>query len=109
MNQKKELTETIEIEEVIDLEEYSKANNGAPPKARKYRIKIDKEKYVVKKEQMTGHEILVLAGKTPTDRYQLNQKFKGGKVVPIDYGQTVDFTCPGVEKFMTIPLDQNEG
>lgn len=57
----------------------------------------------------TGEEILILAGKTPVNRFQLNQSSKGGKVIKILLTQTVCFTEPGIEKFMTIPLDQTEG
>jgi len=112
-NEKKsERTETmIEVEvleELVDIEEYSKTGKK-PPKAKRYVIKIDKEKYTVSKPSMTGREILVLAGKNPPERFQLNQKFRGGHVEPIRLDQVVDFTQSGVEKFTTIPLDQNEG
>jgi hypothetical protein len=94
--------------EIIDLEAYSK--EGKPvPKGKKYRIKIDREVFVVEKECMTGRELLVLAGKNPPEKYQLNQKLKGGKVEPIGLNDTVCFTNPGIEKFMTLPLDQTEG
>jgi hypothetical protein len=94
--------------EIIDLEAYSK--EGKPvPKGKKYRIKIDREIFVVEKECMTGRELLVLAGKNPPEKYQLNQKLKGGKVEPIGLNDTVCFTNPSIEKFMTLPLDQTEG
>jgi hypothetical protein len=94
--------------EIIDLEAYSK--EGKPvPKGKKYRIKIDREIFVVEKECMTGRELLVLAGKNPPEKYQLNQKLKGGKVEPIGLTDTVCFTKPGIERFMTLPLDQTEG
>lgn len=95
-------------EEVVDLEEYATLGKK-PPKAKQYRIKIDKTKYTVSVPAMTGREILVMAGKNPPERFQLNQKFKGGRVEPVQLDQEVDFTQPGVEKFMTVPLDQNEG
>ncbi|MDE3234538.1 MAG: multiubiquitin domain-containing protein [Bacteroidota bacterium] len=92
----------------IDIEVF--AMEGRPvPKGHHYIIMVDREKYKVKQECLTGREILSLAGKNPVNRFQLNQRFKGGKVVKIDYEQTVCFTEPGIEKFMTIPLDQTEG
>ncbi len=98
---------THEIE-IIDVEAYSK--DGKPvPKEKRYRIKIDREVFVVEKECMTGRELLVLAGKNPPEKYQLNLKLKGGKVEPINLDEKVCFTKPGVEKFMTLPLDQTEG
>lgn len=94
--------------EIIDLEEFSKENKK-PPKNKKYRIRIDRQQYVVDVECMTGREILELAGKTPVEQYQLRQKLRGGQVVKIRLDEKVDFTTHGIEKFMTIPLDQTEG
>jgi len=74
-----------------------------------YIISIDRLQFKVRQECMTGKEILVLAGKNPPDRFQLNQRFKGGKVEKVGYEQKVCFNDPGIEKFMTIPLDQTEG
>jgi hypothetical protein len=70
---------------------------------------VDQKSYIVKQESLTGREILTLAGKNPPERYQLNQRFKEGKVQRVNYDQEVNFTAPGIEKFMTIPLDQTEG
>jgi len=97
-----------DLNEFIDLEEYA-LNDKKPPKKAKYLIKVDKKKYPVKVESMTGREILNLAGKTPPENFQLRQKVKGGAVRKIGLDEIVDFTEPGVEKFMTIPLDQTEG
>ncbi len=94
--------------EEIDIEEYSKEGK-TPPKGRHYVIRVDRERYVVRQECMTGREILTLAGKTPVERYRLNQRLRGGQVVAIGYDQTVCFTEPGIERFMTIPLDQTDG
>lgn len=94
--------------EIIDLETFSR--EGRPvPKEKKYRIKIDRDFYVVDKECMTGRELLILAKKTPPEKYQLNFKLRGGKVEPISLDEQVCFTKPGIEKFMTLPLDQTEG
>jgi hypothetical protein len=93
---------------VIDVELYAK--EGKPvPSGHHYIIIVDRQKYTIKQECLTGKEILIIAGKTPPERFQLNQRFKGGKVVKIGYDQKVCFTEPGIEKFMTIPLDQTEG
>ncbi len=95
-------------DEVIDLEWCAK-NGHTPPKGRKYRIIIDRDKYVVNKECMIGRDILMLAGKNPPERFQLRQKLKHGNVVTVAYDQKVCFTEPGIEKFKTLPLDQTEG
>ena len=92
----------------IDLEEFAKAGKIVP-KNKKYQIRIDRQKYKVDAECMTGRELLELANKLPIERFQLNQKLKGGQVEKIGYDETVCFTKPGVERFMTLPLDQREG
>jgi hypothetical protein len=95
-------------DEIIDIE-WCTSHDHKPPKGRKYRIIIDREKFVVDKECMTGKEILTLTGKTPPDRFQLRQKLKGGSVITIGNEKVVCFTDPGIEKFKTLPLDQTEG
>lgn len=96
------------LDEVIDLEEYAKAGRK-PPRARRYRIRIDKTQYVVEKSSMTGRELLVLAGKNPPERFMISQKPHGGPPKQIKLDESVDFTTPGIEKFLTLPLDQTEG
>ena len=101
--------EIIEIV-IIDIELFYKEDREVPKGHHyHYLIMVDRQKYLVKKDSLTGREILELAGKVPTNRFQLNQRFRGGKVIKIGYDQHVSFTEPGIEKFMTIPLDQTEG
>jgi hypothetical protein len=99
----------VEVLEIIDIEEHSKTHGGKPPKARRYKIRVDREKFTVEVPGMKGRDILTLAGKTPPEKYLLNQKFHHGQVKPIDLDQYVDFTEPGVERFITLPKDQSEG
>ncbi len=94
--------------EIIDLEAYAKEGK-TPPHGKKYQIRVDNAKYVTEKETLMGREILELANKFPIERFQLNQKVKGGQVKKIDYNEIVDLTTPGIERFMTVPLDQTEG
>lgn len=95
-------------QDVIDIEEYAKAGKK-PPKAKNYRIRIDKDRYVVQVGEMTGRQILELAGKNPPERFRLDQKLHGGQTKKIELTEVVDFTAQGVERFMTLPLDQTEG
>jgi hypothetical protein len=97
-----------EVDEVVDLEEYARAGRK-PPKAKQYRIRVDRDRFVVNVSQMTGRQILELAGKQPPERFRLDQKLHGGQAVKIELAEVVDFTTPGVERFMTLPLDQTEG
>lgn len=97
------------LEELIDLEEFSKEHHGKRPKAKKYRIRVDKVHIVVDVPSLLGRKILELAGKTPPDRWMLTQVFRHGEFKPIGLDDVVDFTEPGVERFTTLPKDQTEG
>lgn len=94
--------------DILDVEECGKANHK-PPKARRYRIRIDKKHYVVEQQIMTGRELLILAGQIPVEQFTIKQKLHGGESKVIGLGDTVDFSTKGVERFMTLPLDQTEG
>lgn len=93
--------------EEVDIEEFAKAGREVP-RARRYRIRIDRERFTVTVPQMTGREILALAGKTP-EGHLLSQKFRSGAAQPVARNETVSFTAPGVERFMTMPRDATEG
>lgn len=94
--------------EEVDIEEYAKRGEKIPH-ARRYRIRVDREKYTVTVPKMSGRDLLKLAGKVPPERFTLTQKFRGGAVHPVGLDETVVFTTPGIERFMTLPLDQTEG
>lgn len=96
------------LHDEIDVEEYGKRGER-PPRARRYRIRIDRERFIVHVPNMTGRELLVLAAKTPPERFTITQKLRGGAVRPLGLDDVADFTEPGVERFMTLPLDQTEG
>lgn len=101
-------TTTPETDDIVDLEEYAKSGRK-PPRAGRYRIRIDKEHYTVEAPAMTGRELLTLAGKTPVTGYMISQKMRGGEARRLGLDEKADFTTPGVERFMTLPLDQTEG
>jgi hypothetical protein len=99
--------DTDESDELIDLEEYAKAGKP-PPRAKRYRIRIDREHKEVSVPGMKGREILGLVGKTP-ETHMLSQKLRGGQSLPVAADQFVDFTTPGIERFQTLALDPTEG
>lgn len=102
------LKEEVEIlEEIIDLEEWAKADKK-PKRAKRYRLRIDKEYRVVEVHSMTGREILALVGKTP-ETYLLSKKLRGGRVEPIKADQVVEFHRHQIERFQTLALDPTEG
>lgn len=95
------------MDEIIDIEQYAKEGTN-PPKGKRYRIKLDGINYEVP-GSLSGRQILEYANKRPIERFQLNIRLKGGLVKKVDYEEIVDFSMPGIEKFMTLPLDQTEG
>jgi hypothetical protein len=102
------LKEEVEVlEEIIDLEEQAKAGKE-PKKAKKYRIRIDKKHYVVDVHQMTGRQILAVAGLTP-EKYVLSQKLHGGVIEPVGPDEIVVFHVHKVERFQTVARDCTEG
>jgi hypothetical protein len=100
----------IEPIEELDVERFARehpADHEKPP-ACSYRIRIDREHFVVEQPCLTGRELLRLVDKTP-EEFMLSQKFRGGEVEKIEPDEKVDFRRPGVERFMTLPLDPTEG
>lgn len=93
----------------MNLENQNGKSEQNPEPKNKYHILVDRDNIKVDKECLTGREILTFAGKSPVERYQLNIKTKGGKVSKINYDDTVCLSDPGIEKFLTLPLDQTEG
>ncbi|MES2822479.1 MAG: multiubiquitin domain-containing protein [Pseudomonadota bacterium] len=77
--------------------------------AHKYKIRIDDEKYIVHVSKKTGRDILLLAGKENPEQYDLYQLSKDGSTKIVTLDEKVDFSCPGIERFITIPRDMTEG
>lgn len=93
--------------QVIDVEEFVKA--GKPvPKAKTYRIRIDRDKYDWPNETITGADLLRLAQKD-SSRFMVVQRLRGGSTKKVELSEAVDLTSAGVERFSTLPLDQIEG
>lgn len=92
--------------DVVDIEAFAAAGKPVPI-GKKYRIRIDKHQHVVAVSEMKGREILALEDKTP-EKYLLREKIHGS-VVPVASDQVVSFVAPGVERFMTIPNEVQEG
>lgn len=93
---------------VVDIEEYAKQGNQ-PPQGVWYQIRIDKERHVVETSQITGRQILGLAKKAPVENFRVDLKLRGGATRKIELDEMVDLTEKGIERFMTLPLDQTEG
>ncbi len=74
-----------------------------------YKIQIDKPFFEISNPTPTGRELLDLAGKKPPEQFALYLKIKGGQPKRIGLDEKVDLREPGVERFVTLPLDQTEG
>ena len=102
------MEEAEKLVEEVDVELHAKGGNK-PPRAKRYRIRVDDRYFVVTQHSLTGREILVLAGKLPPESYILTQKSKGGTLHTIELNEVVDFTKPGIERFNTLPRQVQEG
>lgn len=78
-------------------------------KPRTFKIQIDKTMYDVVEQRPTGRFLLELAGKTPVLQFAIYIKVKGGQPQRIALDEHVDLAEPGVDRFVTLPLDQTEG
>lgn len=97
----------ITVDEVIELEVYFREQRRVPL-ARAYRIRIDKLYYTVDVPTMSARDLLLLADKTPPEKYVLRQIIHG-KPVKLELDDVVDFRSPGIEKFKTMLKTAQDG
>lgn len=96
-----------EVLNEVEIEVYGKENRK-PPLAHRYIIRINKTKYTVEQQILSGTELLALAGKNPNQN-KLYQKLHGGQLKEIAPADKVNFSAPGIERFQTVPLNETEG
>ena len=96
------------LDEIADLEEYA-ARGERPPRCRGYRIRVNRERFVIYEPKPTREMILETAGLIPVKEWTLRLIVRGCKPELIKPGEQVDLTRPGVEKFKALPRDQTEG
>jgi hypothetical protein len=87
--------------------DHGNKDHGKKPKT--YRVQIDKQVFEIENPKPTARELLVLAGKTPPEQFALYLKRKGGQPERLALDDKVDLTDEGIERFVTLPLDQTEG
>jgi len=85
------------------------AGTAQPAKPRIYKVLIEKTLYEVADPAPTGRELLTIAGKQPPDQFAIYLKLPGQQPKRIGLDEKVDLREPGVERFVTLPLDQTEG
>lgn len=74
-----------------------------------YKVKIDKDFVEIPTSHPTGRELLEFAGKKPAEQFALYLKVKGGQPKRLALDEKIDLSQPGVERFVTLPLDQTDG
>ena len=74
-----------------------------------YKVQIDKDTFETKDPTPTGRDLLLLAGKTPPEQFAIYRKPKEGRPIRVELNERVDLREPGIERFVTLPLDQTEG
>ena len=74
-----------------------------------YKVQVDKDIVEIPTSHPTGRELLEFAGKKPAEHFALYLKVKGGQPKRLALDEKIDLTQPGVERFVTLPLDQTEG
>lgn len=87
--------------------EDNSAHGGHPP--RTYQVLIDKDHFVFTNPMPTGRELLQEAKKLPVESFAIYIKQPGAQPKRIQPDDKVDLSEPGVERFVTLPLDQTEG
>lgn len=95
-------------DDAIDLEICARADRKPPKGQKRYKIKIDGEKYTVDSQKITGTEILAQAGKNYDD-WTLNQKLRGGRRKLIEADEEIDLAQPGIERFETVSRQAQQG
>ena len=76
---------------------------------REFKITIDKAPFELHQPDPSGRDLLTLAGKGPVEQFGIYLKRKGSQPLRIPLDERVDLRAPGVEHFVTLPLDQTEG
>jgi Prokaryotic E2 family E/Multiubiquitin len=105
-----EIVEVIEegdIVEIVDIEIYAK-DNRKPPRARKYKFRIDREHFTTEHRKITGAKLFELANKSPAE-YRMHQKLHGGQMKEVKVDETIDLGEPGIERFATMKLSEGDG
>jgi hypothetical protein len=96
------------IREFAEIEVYGKRNER-PPAARMYVIRIDRAKHTLDAAGLTGRQLLELAGKRPAERFAIFLGLSGGRTQVLPHDAVIDFMTIGLERLVTLPLDQTEG
>lgn len=88
------------VEDLIDIEEHARHERPVPL-GRHYRIKVDGAYHVVHSPEISGEEVLQLAGRQGFLVFNVIQHLRGGREEVIEPHARVNLRSPGVERFTT--------
>ena len=91
-----------------EMKDVESRKDGHDPGTR-YVVHIDKKEYETTDPTPTGNQLLKLADKTPIEQYAIYLRVAGSPPRRIDPHEHLDLRQPGIERFVTLPLDQTEG
>lgn len=75
-----------------------------------FKLKINKQKFVSDEKCISGRTILQMVGITDVTQFGLYQKIKGKTMERIkDLDAHIDLSKKGIERFVSLPLEQQEG
>ena len=97
----------VEILEIVEIELFA-IEEKPLPHAKKYIIRVDKEKVTIHKPEITGAEILALVQKTPA-LFKLYEHRRHHQPKLIQPDEVVHLHAHHIERFTTMPKDTTEG
>jgi hypothetical protein len=101
------LQQSEEILEVVEIEIFA-IEEKPLPRAKRYIIRVDKEKVTVHHPEITGAEILALVNKTP-EKFKLYEHRRHHQPKLIRPDEIVHLHAHHIERFTTMPKDTTEG
>lgn len=100
---------TKEWLDVADLEEYGKKCDVIPP-SRNFKIKIDKNYYIVNSKNITQEQLIALGGHPNVTTYDVYKFMNGNpKPIKIAVSEVVDLTEKCLVRFVLMPKEQKDG
>ena len=96
------------VDEIVVIEEFGKSGRN-PPRAKGYKIRVDKEHVVFHEEWVTGRQILEEAKRLPPEKFILREIFANTPPEKIELDQKVHLRKHGVEKFRTMLKTAQDG
>ena len=91
--------ERVDVEEVVDLEEWAAAGRQVPRHCGGFRFRVNGERHVVREPTVGFERIVELAGFEPGAEVCVRVRVRGKKPHVLAPREEVDLTSPGIERF----------